>query len=45
MSHSLRNNIEKFVSLTDADWNLLVSYLETRILKKSGSNLINIKTK
>ena len=30
----LRDNIEKFITLTDADWNLLVPYLEIRKLKR-----------
>lgn len=30
----LRNAIEKFVALTDAEWDLLVPYLEIRKLKK-----------
>lgn len=34
MYSSLRNNIEKFVKLTDKEWNLLVPHLEIRKLKK-----------
>ena len=34
MSHSLRTNIEKFVKLSDEDWNLLAPHLKTRKLKK-----------
>src|SRR3954468_1165161 len=34
MYSSLRDNIEKFVKLTDAEWNLLVPFLEIRKLKK-----------
>ena len=30
----LRNNIEKFIKLSDEDWNLLLPHLETRKLKK-----------
>lgn len=32
---SLRNNIEKFVKLSDKDWNLLLPHLKTRKLKKA----------
>lgn len=34
MHSTLRNNIEKFVKLSDADWSLVVPYLEIRKLKK-----------
>ncbi len=34
MYSSFRNNIEKFVKLTDAEWDLMVPYLEIRKLKK-----------
>lgn len=34
MYSPLRNAIEKFVTLTDAEWDLLVPYLEIRTLKK-----------
>jgi CRP-like cAMP-binding protein len=34
MNSALRNNIEKFVKLTDKEWNLLVPHLENRKLKK-----------
>src|ERR1700744_5127009 len=30
----LRNNIEKFVKLTDADWQMLLPYLEIKKIKK-----------
>lgn len=30
----LRNNIEKFIKLTDAEWQMLVPYLEIRKIKK-----------
>ena len=34
MYPSLRNNIENFIKLNDADWNLLVPHLKIRKLKK-----------
>ncbi len=34
MYSSLRNSIERFISLSDDDWNLLVPHLEIRKLKK-----------
>lgn len=30
----LRSSIEKFVPLTDVEWNMLLAYLEVRTLKK-----------
>lgn len=35
MYSSFRTHIEKFVKLTDADWDLLLPYLEIRKLKKN----------
>jgi len=34
MYSALRNHIEQFTKLTDAEWNLMVPYLEIRHLKK-----------
>lgn len=34
MYSALRNSIEKFVKLTDSEWNLLVPHLEIRNIKK-----------
>lgn len=34
MFYPLRNNIEKFIKLSDEDWNLLIPHLEIRKLKK-----------
>ena len=34
MFSPLRNNIEKFIKLSDEDWNLLAPHLEIRKLKK-----------
>ncbi len=34
---ALRNSIEKFVKLSDKDWNLLAPHLKVRTLKKHGS--------